>query len=125
MALKTAIIKPLLKKKNLDASILNNYRPISNLPFIGKVIEKVVYQITTHLNQNDIFDIYQSGFHQHHITETALVKIVNDIRLNTDAGKITILQYLTSVQPLILLTTKYYCTDLKTGSGFQVQSSNG
>ncbi|XP_062379523.1 uncharacterized protein LOC134068036 [Sardina pilchardus] len=42
-SLKTAVVKPLLKKNNLDASILNNYRPISNLPFIGKIIEKIVF----------------------------------------------------------------------------------
>ena len=41
-ALKTAVIKPLLKKSSLDATVLNNYRPISNLPFLGKVLEKVV-----------------------------------------------------------------------------------
>lgn len=40
-ALKTAVIKPLPKKNNLDANVLNNYRPISNLLFLGKVIEKV------------------------------------------------------------------------------------
>ncbi len=39
--LKTAVIKPLLKKLNLDNTMLSNYRPISNLPFIGKIIEKV------------------------------------------------------------------------------------
>jgi len=39
---KTAVLKPLLKKNNLDASILNNYRPMSNLPFIGKIIERNV-----------------------------------------------------------------------------------
>lgn len=55
-AIKTAVIKPLLKKKNLDASTLNNYRPISNIPFIGKV-EKVVYnQITAYLNLNGSLD---------------------------------------------------------------------
>ena len=40
-ALKTAVIKPLLKKRILDTSIINNYRPISNLPFVSKIIEKL------------------------------------------------------------------------------------
>ncbi len=41
-SLKTAVVKPLLKKSNLGNTILSNYRRISNLPFIGKIIEKVV-----------------------------------------------------------------------------------
>ncbi len=40
-SLKTAVVKPL--QKNLDNTILSNYRPISNLAFIGKIIEKVVF----------------------------------------------------------------------------------
>lgn len=48
-SLKTDVIKALLKKNNLDASILNNYRPISNLPFVGKITEKVVYKQLTAL----------------------------------------------------------------------------
>ncbi len=43
-SLKTAVVKPLLKKRNLDNTMLSNYRPISNLPFIGKIIEKVVFK---------------------------------------------------------------------------------
>ena len=35
-SLKTAVIKPLLKKNNLDQSVITNYRPISNLPFLSK-----------------------------------------------------------------------------------------
>lgn len=75
--LKTAVVNPLLKKSNLDKTILSNYRPISNLPFIGKIIEKVVFnQLNKFLSSN-----------RHHSTETALIKIINDIRLNTDTGK--------------------------------------
>ncbi len=40
-SLKTAVVKHLLKKRNLDNTMLSNYRPISNLPFIGKIIEKI------------------------------------------------------------------------------------
>ena len=45
-SLKVAAIKPLLKKRTLDASMLTNYRPISNLPFIAKIVEKVVFKST-------------------------------------------------------------------------------
>ncbi|KAF7640868.1 hypothetical protein LDENG_00008840 [Lucifuga dentata] len=89
-SLKTAVVRPLLKKKNLDAILLNNYRPISNLPFISKVTEKVVVrQIINFLQANNILDSFQSGFCPHHSIETALTKILNDIRLNKDSGSLT------------------------------------
>jgi len=84
-SLKPAVVKPLLKRSNLDKTILSNYRPISNLPFIGKIIEKVV------LSLNGYFDNFQSGFRLHHVTETGLIKKINNIRLNTNTGKLSVL----------------------------------
>ena len=90
--MKTEVIKPLLKKNNLDASVMNNYRPISNLPFIGKIIEKVVFQqLSNLLHLNNCLDVFQSGFRPNHITENALVEVFNDIHLNTDSGRTSVL----------------------------------
>ncbi len=91
-SLKTAVVKPLLKKRNLDNTMLSNYRPVSNLPFIGKIVEKVVFnQLNKYLNSKVYLDNFQSGFWAYHSTETALIKIINDIRLDSDSGKISVL----------------------------------
>ena len=56
-SLKTALIRPLLKKTGLDSDILKNYRPVSNLTFISKVIEKVISgRLNEQLINNSLFD---------------------------------------------------------------------
>ena len=56
-SLKTALIRPLLKKTGLDSDILKNYRPVSNLTFISKVIEKVISgRLNEHLINNSLSD---------------------------------------------------------------------
>ncbi len=91
-SLKTVVVKPLLKKRNLDNTMLSNYRPISNLPCIGKIVEKVVFnQLNKYLNSKGYLDNFQSGFRAYHSTETALIKIINCIHLDSDSGKISVL----------------------------------
>ena len=91
-SLKTALIRPLLKKTGLDSDILKNYRPVSNLTFISKVIEKVVSgRLNEHLINNSMFDPLQSAYRDKHSTETALIKVHNDILSALDAGSSAIL----------------------------------
>ena len=90
-SLKTQRLK-LLKKTGLDSDILKNYRPVSNLTFISKVIEKVIPgRLNEHLINNSLFDPLQSAYRDKHSTETALIKVQNDILSALDAGSSAIL----------------------------------
>lgn len=60
---KHAVVTPLLKRPNLPMEDPNNFRPISNLPFLAKVLERVVFkQLQDHLWSNSITEVFQSGF---------------------------------------------------------------
>ena len=92
---KTAIVKPLLKKPSLDQDDLKNYRPVSNLSFLCKVAEKLVLsQLSEYLNTNQLLSPVQSAYRPNHSTEKALVKIVNDLLLALDDGKVSALTLL-------------------------------
>ena len=78
---KHAVITPLLKKGSRDDSQLKNYRPVSNLPFLSKLLEKVVQkQLQYHVVSNDAMPKFQSAYRQFHSTETAINKLLNDLR---------------------------------------------
>ena len=71
---------PLIKKPRLDQEILKKYRPVSNLSFLSKVIEKVKsVRILKHIEANDIIDNFQSAYKSGHSCETALIRVYNDI----------------------------------------------
>lgn len=89
---KNAVITPLLKKPNLPPDDLKNYRPVSNLNFISKVIERVVAsQFQDHTMVHNFENPFQSAYRSNHSTETALLKVKNDIHINLASGKITAL----------------------------------
>lgn len=63
----------MLKKPDLNTEELKNYRPISNLSYISKLIEKVVAkQITEYLSTNNLDETMQSAYRSNYSTETAL-----------------------------------------------------
>jgi hypothetical protein len=92
---KTAHVSPLLKKPTLCKEELKNYRPVSNLPFISKVLEKVVAsRIRSHMHNSNTANPFQSAYKKLHSTETTLLKIQNDILMAMDRGKVTFLTLL-------------------------------
>ena len=92
---KEAIVIPILKKSNLDPENFKNFRPVSNLPFISKILEKaVLMQLKEHLASNNLLEKFQSAYRQNHSTETALLRIVNDILESCDNGNVSVVTLL-------------------------------
>ncbi len=89
------VIDPLLgliKKPQIDPKYLVNYRPISNLPFLSKILENVVSsQLYSFLEKNDICEYFQSGFRPFYSIETALIRVTNYLFLSSDHGCISLL----------------------------------
>jgi hypothetical protein len=82
----------IIKKPSLNAEILKNYRPISNLPLLSKIIEK---HVDLHLTQYDVLqkldDPHQSAYTKGSSTETALLKVQNDLLQAIDSKSTCIL----------------------------------
>ena len=80
---------PFWKKAGLDKEQLNNYRPVANLKFIGKVIERIVStRIQTHISRYNLHDPFQSAYRTNHSIETALLRVNNDLLCDMDKGKV-------------------------------------
>ena len=89
---KKAIVKPLLKKSNLDPCVNKNFRPVSNLCYVSKLLERVVAeQLLKHLEQNSYLDKFQSAYRAGFSTETALLKVLNDALVNINSGNLVLL----------------------------------
>ena len=77
--LKNALVHPFLKKPGIDC-IFKNYRPISNLSFLSKLIERTVCnQITQYIGTTGMAENFQLAYRTSHSTETALIKVKDDI----------------------------------------------
>ena len=83
--MKFAKVKPLFKKgSRLDSS---NYRPVSILPIVSKILERAVYkQVVDYLDKNDLLFENQSGFRKAYSTDTCLINLTDQIKLDMSKG---------------------------------------
>jgi hypothetical protein len=89
---KIAFINPHLKKHGLDTLDNKNYRPVSNLPFLSKLLERVVAgQLNEFLQQTKSLPLSQSAYRKFHSTETALLKVFSDLCRAIDDGNTCLL----------------------------------
>ena len=87
-----ALITPVLKKPSLDSNDFSNYRPVSNINFISKIIEKVASnQLKDYLCKNNLIDMYQSAYVSNRSTETALLKVKSDVLNAVDRQEVVFL----------------------------------
>ena len=88
---KRALVKPLLKKAGSD-STFENLRPVHNLQFVSKLTEGAVFEQThAHMTNCDLYPPMQSAYRKCHRTETALLKVQNDILINMNRQHVTLL----------------------------------
>ena len=86
---KKAIIHPLLEKPGIEL-IASNYRPVSNLSFLSKVVEKIVLtRFNKHCDKFQLMPGYQLVYRKNFSCETAIIKITNDILWSMESKKIT------------------------------------
>jgi hypothetical protein len=93
--LKSSIIKPLFKKGKLHPDEFSSYRPVSNLSFLSKVIEKTVEsQVTRFLSSTNQLSPHQHAYKAFHSCETALLTLLNSVYCGLDSDMVC---------PLVLL----------------------
>ena len=87
---KEAIVIPLHKKEN--PSVASNFRPVTLVPVISKIVERLVHeQLTVYLTDNCIFSEDQHGFMAQHSTCTALLSVTDEILQGMDRSEISLL----------------------------------
>ena len=90
--IKESVIRPLLKKAGLDTDALNSYRPVHNLVFLSKLMEKVVIkQFNDHIARNNLDLKFQHGYKKYHSTETLILRVVDDVLIGFEKGTATVM----------------------------------
>jgi hypothetical protein len=92
---KQAVVTPILKKPGLDTNNLKNYRPVSNLPYISKILEKIVLgQLQKHLSCNGLLEVHQSAYRKDHSTETAALSVLDGLLVKADQRFVSLMALL-------------------------------
>ena len=95
--LKQAVVSPIIKNSTLDPEAYSSYRPVSSLPFFAKLQEMAIHdQLNSYIDDSQLYGKYQSAYKSNHSCETALVKIVNDIKVSNLSGDNVIIVLLDS-----------------------------
>ena len=107
-SLKSAHIKPLIKKPKLDTEVLKNYCLVANLLFLAKAIERAyALQIQDYLVNENLRGIVQSAYRPCYSTKTASLHVSMTFLLQTKVMKLCS-YFLITLQPLTLLTKSYF-----------------
>ena len=105
--LKLAKVLPIFKCE--DEQLVQNYRPISILPFFSKVFEKIMSKyIIEFMEENELFYKNQFGFRKQHSTSHAIITLVEKVSKALDTGKIVVGVFLDLKRLSTQLIIQYY-----------------
>ena len=100
-----------LKKVPVPSSP-SDFRPIALLSFLSKVLEKLAHdQMIFFLNSKGLFDTFQTGFRKHHSTQSALIKLTDDIKMGIEGKKVTLLLQFDFSKALTLSHPLFCCSN--------------
>ena len=86
--LKNLLITPIIKNETKNQDEFQNYRPISNLEFLAKLLETIMYlQLSEHIESHQLHGRFQSAYKRYHSCETAMVHVVDDMQQILKSGK--------------------------------------
>jgi hypothetical protein len=107
--LKIGHISPDIKKPDLCPRLFNNFRPITNVAFSSKCLERLVsLTLLHHLSSNNLFVPVQSAYRVNHSTKKALLRVYNDLLLAVDAGDAAVLVLLDFSAAFDTLTIAFF-----------------
>ena len=82
----------IFSRVRIQSADMANFRPVSNLSFMYKVVERAVAnQLTEYLSANNLLPCFQSAYRKKHSTETAMLRVVSDTLMAADVRQVTLL----------------------------------